>query len=82
MADGLTYEGRWEEGMPQGEGEETMANGNYFSGTFLKGKKHGSNCFYKWVNHPTYSSYKGSFKYGKICGEGALILANGTIING
>ena len=47
--------------MPEGKGDELLANGDRFSGTFRRGKKHGHNCTYKWYNNKVFLEYEGSF---------------------
>jgi hypothetical protein len=54
-----------------------MGNGDRYLGTFIKGKKHGTNCFYKWFYHKTFAEYTGNFEEGLIRGKGTLKLKNG-----
>lgn len=34
-----------------------MGNGDRYIGTFIKGKKHGTKCTYKWLYHKMFSEY-------------------------
>ena len=36
-----TYEGKWENGLPEGQGVETQENGDTYDGEFKQGKRHG-----------------------------------------
>jgi len=59
-----------------------MSNGDRYTGTFNKGKKHGTKCNYKWLYHKMFTEYEGGFEGGLIRGNGTLTLKNGCKLTG
>ncbi|CAG9573128.1 conserved hypothetical protein [Leishmania major strain Friedlin] len=77
--DGHSYIGRFEAGLPHGEGLLIIANGDVYRGGFAKGLFDG---------HGTYDSHMGHYVYegdwvaGKMSGQGSLAFANGDVWKG
>jgi hypothetical protein len=40
--------------VPNGNGRETFANGDFYLGSFVNGAKKGKNGKYVWKNHPEF----------------------------
>ncbi len=70
---GNVWEGYFDDGLLDGYGTYTGADGASYSGGFKQGVKDGSGT-YKW---PDGDTYVGQFKNGKMHGTGTLTWANG-----
>jgi hypothetical protein len=78
-ADGQSYTGVFQHGLPHGDGLMIFANGDLYKGQFVKGLFHGVG---------SYSSKAGGYVYeggwvdGVMAGEGTLSYANGDVWRG
>ena len=52
-----SYEGRFKEGLPNGSGKYTWANGNIYKGEWKKGKRHGIGTLYSSSNGESIKGY-------------------------
>ena len=61
-ANGFTYVGEWNRGIPHGKGTGTAPDGTKYIGQFEAGKRHGKGT----ETYPNGNEYVGIFKNGKI----------------
>ena len=78
LANGSVYTGSLENGIPQGQGSETMPNGDYYEGGYRSGQRHGEGVFKKRSDY----EYVGMFRFGQFHGKGAKNFANGNVFTG
>ena len=71
---GKKYVGEFKNGMPNGQGTETLANGNKYVGEYKDGKKHGQGTLTKANGF----KHVGEFKNGMPNGQGTSTGVDGT----
>jgi len=59
--DKSSYKGRWSNGVKEGKGVLTFANGSIYEGQFSKGLRHG----YGKMKYPSGNEYEGSWVQDK-----------------
>jgi hypothetical protein len=82
---GYIYEGeRNANGQPHGQGNMKFENGDYYSGSWFKGKLHGSASakILVDVDSNNYKAYKGEFQNGKQHGFGKFTWPDGEFYEG
>ncbi|GET88117.1 hypothetical protein, conserved [Leishmania tarentolae] len=77
--DGHSYTGRFEAGLPHGEGLLIFPNGDVYRGGFAKGLFDGHGMY---VSHTGHYVYEGDWVAGGMNGEGSLAFANGDVWKG
>jgi len=75
---GDSYEGKWRDGAPNGNGKMTYANGNIYVGNWENGALNGNG---KMI-YANRDIYEGNWFYNDKHGEGKMIYANGDIYVG
>ncbi|CAJ1988348.1 MORN repeat [Leishmania donovani] len=77
--DAHSYTGRFEAGLPHGEGLLIFANGDVYRGGFAKGLFDGHGTY---ASHTGHYVYEGDWVAGKMNGQGTLAFANGDVWKG
>ena len=75
---GDKYEGYWKNGLRNGKGTYSYANGSKYVGNTVDNKRNGYGVF-TWANG---DKYEGNWKDGMKDGEGKYIFADGTVKTG
>ncbi|WP_206668774.1 MORN repeat-containing protein [Lacisediminimonas profundi] len=70
-----TYSGQFENGVRQGKGAETFADGTTFEGEFVNGKRHG----FGMMRYANGVVHEGNWAEGQFHGFGLRAYANGTV---
>jgi hypothetical protein len=73
-----TFQGTYLDGLRQGKGVFTLANGNRYDGDFLDDKRTGKG-FFTWING---DKYEGDFVDGKRTGKGVITWPIGSRYEG
>jgi len=77
-SDGSSYDGEWSHGVMEGYGTFRYANGDVYTGNFIKNKPHGRGL----VMYKNENIYDGEWSEGLRTGDGTLTFGNGSVYLG
>lgn len=78
FADGSKYQGRFDNGIPNGKGKMTLSNGDRYEGEFYRGKMHGEGKYF----FKNGSKFIGQLRKNQFHGKGRMDYANGNVYMG